>query len=108
MGLGNVDSSVDPGVHSSFNLDQLVPGTSTTPVPTVATLPTITEADQTKSATATDSANANFPSAAPLAPKIEDPILEEELVVSIPEPIAEEEEENNEEESDEEDGTNSK
>jgi hypothetical protein len=35
--------NVDPGVHSSFHLDQLVPGTgnSLTPVPT---LPTITEA----------------------------------------------------------------
>jgi hypothetical protein len=33
--------NVDPGVHSSFNLDQLVPGTPITPVPT---LPTITEA----------------------------------------------------------------
>ena len=99
--------NVDPGVHSSFNLDQLVPGTPITPVPTLATLPTITEADQ-KSATATDSANANFPSAAPLAPKIEDTIPEEDLVVSIPEPIAEEEEEAIEEESEGEDGTNSK
>lgn len=33
--------NVDPGVHSSFHLDQLVPGTPITPVPT---LPTITEA----------------------------------------------------------------
>ncbi|KAG8236226.1 hypothetical protein J437_LFUL016752 [Ladona fulva] len=36
----------DPGVHSSFNLDQLmmmVPGTPITPVPTVPTLPTISE-----------------------------------------------------------------
>jgi len=33
--------NVDPGVHSSFNLDQLVPGTPITPNPT---LPTITEA----------------------------------------------------------------
>ncbi|XP_063225633.1 monocarboxylate transporter 7 isoform X2 [Bacillus rossius redtenbacheri] len=33
----------DPGVHSSFNLDQMVPGTPLTPVPTVATLPTICE-----------------------------------------------------------------
>jgi hypothetical protein len=36
--------NVDPGVHSSFNLDQLVPGTPMTPVPTMAVLPTITEA----------------------------------------------------------------
>ncbi|XP_054270039.1 monocarboxylate transporter 4 isoform X2 [Macrosteles quadrilineatus] len=36
--------NVDPGVHSSFNLDQLVPGTPITPVPTMAVLPTITEA----------------------------------------------------------------
>lgn len=35
--------NVDPGVHSSFNLDQLVPGTPITPVPTMAVLPTITE-----------------------------------------------------------------
>ncbi|KAK0091706.1 hypothetical protein PV326_002801 [Microctonus aethiopoides] len=35
--------NVDPGVHSSFNLDQLVPGTPLTPVPTVPTLPTISE-----------------------------------------------------------------
>ncbi len=33
--------NVDPGVHSSFNLDQLVPGTPINPNPT---LPTITEA----------------------------------------------------------------
>lgn len=33
--------NVDPGVHSSFHLDQLVPGNTLTPVPT---LPTITEA----------------------------------------------------------------
>lgn len=33
--------NVDPGVHSSFHLDQLVPGTPITPVPT---LQTITEA----------------------------------------------------------------
>lgn len=31
------------GVHSSFNLDQLVPGTPLTPIPTVPTLPTISE-----------------------------------------------------------------
>lgn len=36
--------NIDPGVHSSFNLDQLVPGTPITPVPTMAVLPTITEA----------------------------------------------------------------
>ncbi|KAK7869034.1 hypothetical protein R5R35_002982 [Gryllus longicercus] len=35
--------NIDPGVHSSFNLDQLVPGTPITPVPTVPTLPTISE-----------------------------------------------------------------
>lgn len=35
--------NVDPGVHSSFNLDQLVPGTPLTPIPTVPTLPTIAE-----------------------------------------------------------------
>ncbi|XP_020280359.1 monocarboxylate transporter 12 isoform X3 [Pseudomyrmex gracilis] len=35
--------NIDPGVHSSFNLDQLVPGTPLTPVPTVPTLPTISE-----------------------------------------------------------------
>lgn len=35
--------NVDPGVHSSFNLDQLAPGTPITPIPTVATLPTIAE-----------------------------------------------------------------
>lgn len=35
--------NIDPGVHSSFNLDQLVPGTPITPVPTMAMLPTITE-----------------------------------------------------------------
>lgn len=38
-----VPINIDPGVHSSFNLDQLVPGTPLTPVPTVPTLPTITE-----------------------------------------------------------------
>lgn len=36
--------NIDPGVHSSFNLDQLVPGTPVNPLPTVPTLPTITEA----------------------------------------------------------------
>lgn len=35
--------NIDPGVHSSFNLDELVPGTPITPVPTMAVLPTITE-----------------------------------------------------------------
>lgn len=35
--------NIDPGVHSSLNLDQLVPGTPITPVPTMAVLPTITE-----------------------------------------------------------------
>lgn len=34
--------NVDPGVHSSFNLDQLVPGSPITPIPN-PTLPTITE-----------------------------------------------------------------
>ncbi|XP_071454653.1 uncharacterized protein [Hetaerina americana] len=41
--------NADPGVHSSFNLDQLmmmVPGTPITPVPTVPTLPTISEVKQ--------------------------------------------------------------
>lgn len=36
--------NIDPGVHSSFNLNELVPGTPITPVPTMAVLPTITEA----------------------------------------------------------------
>ncbi|XP_022903773.1 monocarboxylate transporter 14 [Onthophagus taurus] len=36
--------NIDPGVHSSFNLDQLAPGTPITPIPTVPTLPTIAEA----------------------------------------------------------------
>lgn len=36
--------NIDPGVHSSFNLDQLVPGTPINALPTVPTLPTITEA----------------------------------------------------------------
>jgi len=40
--------NIDPGVHSSFNLDQLVPGTPITPVPTLAVLPTITEAKVTE------------------------------------------------------------
>lgn len=40
--------NIDPGVHSSFNLDQLVPGTPITPVPTMAVLPTITEAKVTE------------------------------------------------------------
>ncbi|CAG2054288.1 unnamed protein product [Timema podura] len=35
--------NIDPGVHSSFNLDQMVPGTPLTPVPTMTTLPTICE-----------------------------------------------------------------
>ncbi|KAI4458741.1 monocarboxylate transporter [Holotrichia oblita] len=35
--------NIDPGVHSSFNLDQLAPGTPITPIPTVPTLPTIAE-----------------------------------------------------------------
>lgn len=38
--------NVDPGVHSSFHLDQLVPGNALTPVPT---LPTITEAKTVES-----------------------------------------------------------
>ncbi|KAG5893830.1 hypothetical protein JTB14_018332 [Gonioctena quinquepunctata] len=36
--------NIDPGVHSSLNLDQLAPGTPVNPIPTVPTLPTITEA----------------------------------------------------------------
>uniref|UniRef100_A0A0A9Y4G3 Monocarboxylate transporter 12 n=1 Tax=Lygus hesperus TaxID=30085 RepID=A0A0A9Y4G3_LYGHE len=37
--------NIDPGVHSSFNLNELVqPGTPITPVPTMPVLPTITEA----------------------------------------------------------------
>lgn len=36
--------NIDPGVHSSLNLDQLAPGTPITPIPTVPTLPTIAEA----------------------------------------------------------------
>lgn len=40
--------NIDPGVHSSFNLDQLVPGTPITPVPTMPALPTITEAKTTE------------------------------------------------------------
>ncbi|KAF7284291.1 monocarboxylate transporter 14 isoform X2 [Rhynchophorus ferrugineus] len=35
--------NIDPGVHSSLNLDQLAPGTPITPIPTVPTLPTIAE-----------------------------------------------------------------
>ncbi|KAL1491778.1 hypothetical protein ABEB36_012324 [Hypothenemus hampei] len=35
--------NIDPGVHSSLNLDQLAPGTPITPIPTVPTLPTISE-----------------------------------------------------------------
>ncbi|CAH0552901.1 unnamed protein product [Brassicogethes aeneus] len=35
--------NIDPGVHSSLNLDQLASGTPITPIPTVATLPTIAE-----------------------------------------------------------------
>lgn len=35
--------NIDPGVHSSLNLDQLAPGTPITPLPTVPTLPTIAE-----------------------------------------------------------------
>lgn len=40
--------NIDPGVHSSLNLDQLAPGTPITPIPTVPTLPTITEAKVTE------------------------------------------------------------
>ena len=78
--------NVDPGVHSSFNLDQLVPGTPITPVPTLATLPTITEADKIDSST---------------IKKVVPEEVEEDLVISIPEPIAEEEEEVNANKSDE-------
>ncbi|XP_026274709.1 uncharacterized protein LOC113203957 isoform X3 [Frankliniella occidentalis] len=48
--------NIDPGVHSSFNLDQLVPGTPVNPLPTVPTLPTITEA---KVQEVKDAANSN-------------------------------------------------
>ncbi|XP_023029539.1 monocarboxylate transporter 5 isoform X2 [Leptinotarsa decemlineata] len=40
--------NIDPGVHSSLNLDQLAPGTPVNPIPTVPTLPTITEARVTE------------------------------------------------------------
>ncbi|XP_060523982.1 monocarboxylate transporter 3 isoform X2 [Cylas formicarius] len=40
--------NIDPGVHSSLNLDQLAPGTPITPIPTVPTLPTIAEVKVTE------------------------------------------------------------
>lgn len=40
--------NIDPGVHSSLNLDQLAPGTPITPIPTVPTLPTISEVKVTE------------------------------------------------------------
>jgi len=52
--------NVDPGVHSGFNLDQIVPGSPLTPVPTVVTLPTIAESkatDGTGSKTESDSSH---------------------------------------------------
>ncbi|KAL3278725.1 hypothetical protein HHI36_016255 [Cryptolaemus montrouzieri] len=49
--------NIDPGVHSSLNLDQLAPGTPITPIPTVPTLPTIAEVK-----TADYSENSNSPS----------------------------------------------
>ncbi|XP_015610387.1 monocarboxylate transporter 3 isoform X3 [Cephus cinctus] len=53
--------NVDPGVHSSFNLDQLVPGTPLTPVPTVPTLPTISEVKvQEHSSSGTTSASGSM------------------------------------------------
>ncbi|XP_018905157.2 uncharacterized protein [Bemisia tabaci] len=54
--------NVDPGVHSSFNLDQLVAGSPITPVPTMPVLPTISEVkapEQSGSSNNSSSGSAN-------------------------------------------------
>lgn len=77
--------NIDPGVHSSFNLDQLVPGTPITPVPTMAVLPTITEAKVTEqSGSSGNSDNESAPdlkavAAAKTKKKTEDKKPEDEL-----------------------------
>lgn len=78
--------NIDPGVHSSFNLDQLVPGTPITPVPTMAVLPTITEAKVTEqSGSSGNSDNESTPDlktttgSGKLKKKIEEKKSEEEL-----------------------------
>lgn len=55
--------NVDPGVHSSFNLDQLVSGNQMTPCPTMALLPTITEAKITETGSTQGSENSREGSA---------------------------------------------
>ncbi|XP_034252721.1 monocarboxylate transporter 3 isoform X3 [Thrips palmi] len=72
--------NIDPGVHSSFNLDQLVPGTPVNPLPTVPTLPTITEA---KVQEAKDGANEMRPPDVPRGRKksrVEDLKEEDEML----------------------------
>ncbi len=56
--------NVDPGVHSTFNLDQLVSGNNQmTPCPTMALLPTITEAKVTETGSTQGSENSREGSA---------------------------------------------
>lgn len=92
--------NVDPGVHSSFNLDQLVPGSGTplTPVPTMPVLPTITEAKATETGSAGGSEGSREGSVDPEKKPKEDPNANctednNNPLPNIPEPILEEEKE---------------
>jgi len=83
--------NVDPGVHSSFNLDQLVPGTPLTPVPT---LPTITEAKTIESVSSRSGAGSGGESKTEVVSSPPNSTEENNNPLpNIPEPIPEEEKE---------------
>ncbi|ODM93665.1 Monocarboxylate transporter 7 [Orchesella cincta] len=89
--------NVDPGVHSSFHLDQLVSGGGMTPVPTMALLPTITEAKTTETGSTAGSDASREGSADPEKKKEEASTnnnTEDNAnpLPNIPEPIEEEKE----------------
>ncbi|CAL8110736.1 unnamed protein product [Orchesella dallaii] len=88
--------NVDPGVHSSFHLDQLVSGGGMTPVPTMALLPTITEAKTTETGSTAGSDASREGSADPEKKKEEassnNNTEDANPLPNIPEPIEEEKE----------------
>ncbi|XP_063911689.1 monocarboxylate transporter 3 isoform X3 [Zophobas morio] len=68
--------NIDPGVHSSLNLDQLAPGTPITPIPTVPTLPTIAEVKVQEQSGSSGSPSPGE-SSAEIRPQIKNPRLDE-------------------------------
>lgn len=74
--------NIDPGVHSSFNLNELVPGTPITPVPTMPVLPTITEAKIPEQSSSSGSSSTGSESEL----KMKDPKKTEKDELKKPEP----------------------